>query len=64
MYYGAAAPIDPDFEIEGVEQPLERGEPRWDETSFPGEVTVVYVGDVNDRSVSSTPMDRSVGSKA
>lgn len=51
VYHGAAAPGTLGFEVAGVEQPLVQGKPNWDENNFAGDVPIVYVGDVNGRSV-------------
>lgn len=51
VYGGLPAP-EPDFDASdlGIEQPLIQNEPKWG-NSDPGDVPVVYVGDVDDRSV-------------
>jgi hypothetical protein len=52
VYRGAPSPGNvPDFDMEGVEQPLVQADPKWDWSTWPGDVPVVYVGDVNGRSV-------------
>lgn len=51
VYHGAAAPEVPALDLAGTEQPLVQDQPKWDENNYAGDVPVVYVGDVNDRSV-------------
>lgn len=52
VYGGLEAPAA-DFDLAelGQEQPLVQEEPRWDPTTDPGDVPVVYVGDVAGRAV-------------
>lgn len=48
---GPAPGLEVDLDFDGVEQPLVQGSPRWDESSWPGDVPVVYIGSLNGRSV-------------
>jgi hypothetical protein len=43
--------LEADIDIGGLEQPLVLAQPKWDESTWAGEVPLVYIGDRSGRSV-------------
>ncbi|HSJ34221.1 MAG TPA: hypothetical protein VLB85_04145 [Acidimicrobiia bacterium] len=52
LLIGAPAPqLEADIDIGGLEQPLVLAQPKWDQSTWAGEVPLVYIGDRSGRSV-------------
>lgn len=52
LLFGAPAPrLDFDLDVGGVEQPLVVARPKWDQSTWAGNVPLVYIGDRSGRSI-------------